>query len=467
MNKFAILTVCLFSILVLSSCEKDTSPQDQTLEVDAVMTEQSTFGWELNDLIKSGDDVSGLTQSSELLAQGNDDLLGLEKMKQQAMQMSRDAGTLLSEKAFLAKPLTDSLISFVDDTLRFTRSALYYDYETGLARYYLVKYKFITLGPLIYDSAVVVIDMNFTFENRADDLIKELYQQRLFKETFFIQKIVGEVTVTDYNGTEISGLEATQNTYYRQDRFLQHLKQTVDLNPDQSGTVREDFEFRDNTTAYRTVTFYANHTGGFSKQLRDGTLVSGTFNCVEDDLQGWYNELIDFPAGRYLDKIMKSAEVAIDTLANTFTAQFVENIFFSSGRIDTIQISLLSNQDGDIRYTVLEIQKANGAHGSFTIQQTGDEGNLTGTWTTWNDYYIIIEAEYYSDGSAHLYYEVYAPPYNEGDDPILIADYDITPDGSGTGTITYKDEIYQVNFDGLTQAEITKGGKKVIVNLFK
>jgi len=245
------------------------------------------------------------------------------------------------------------------------------------------------------------------------------------------------------------------------------LTQTVDLNPDQSGTVREDFKFRDNTTVYREITFYANHTGEFNKQLRDGTMVSGTFNCVEDDLQGWYNELIDFPAGRYLDKIMKSAEVAIDTLYNTFTAQFVEHIFFSSGKIDTIEIALVSYQDGEMRHTGLEIQRANGAHGSFTLEQSGDEGDLTGTWTTWNDYYIIIAAEYYADGSAHVYYEVYAPPYNEGDDPILIADYDISPDGSGTGTITYNGEVYQVSFDGITQAEITKGGKKAVVNLFK
>jgi hypothetical protein len=467
MNKLVFLLACLLSIFLLNSCEKDSSPQEQTLEVDAVMTEQSTFGWELNDLVKSGDDISGLTQSSEFLGQGNDEFPGMEKMKQQAIQMSREAGSILSARPFLAKTLTDSLIYFEEDTLHGTRAAMYYDAETGVATYYLVKYKFMALRPLVYDSAVVVVDMNFTFENSADDLIKVLYQQRLFRETFFIQKIVGEVTVTDYNGTEISGLEASQDTHYRQDRFLQQLTQTVDLNPDQSGTVREDFKFRDNKTAYREITFYVNHTGEFSKQLRDGTMVTGTFNCVEDDLQGWYNELIDFPPGRYLDKIMKSAEVAIDTLYNTFTAQFVEHIFFSSGKIDTIAIALASYQDGEMRHTGLEIQRANGAHGSFTLMQTGDEGTLTGTWTTWNDYYIIIEAEYYADGSAHVYYEVYAPPYTEGDDPILIADYDITPDGSGTGTITYNGEVYQVTFDGITQAEITKGGKKATVNLFK
>jgi hypothetical protein len=188
---------------------------------------------------------------------------------------------------------------------------------------------------------------------------------------------------------------------------------------------------------------------------------------VEDDLQGWYNATIDFPDGRYLDKIVKSAAVALTLPDSIFTAQFSEQIFFSSGRIDTIQISLQSQKIDNIRFTTLEVQKANGAHGSFTIQQTEEVANLTGTWTTWNSYYIIIDAEYYSDGSAHIHYEVYEPPYNEGDDPILIADYDISPDGSGEGTITYKDEVYQITFDGSTDAELSKGGKKARINLYQ
>jgi hypothetical protein len=467
MNTSKVLYLFIFVLFIFFSCEKDSGPQENTLEVDAVMTEQSTFGWELNDLINSGQDVSALTQSSDMLAQGYNDPFSLEKMKQEGVQLVHDAGTVLAEKSFLAKPLSDSLILFVDDTLAGKRSAIYYDTQSGLATFYEVKYKFKNWRPLVYDSVAAVVDLNFTLDNIADDRLNELYQQQLFKETFFIQKITGQLVVTDYNDTEITGVEAIRDTYYHQNRFLQHLKQSVNLNPDQSGTLREDFEFLDNTTAFRTVTFYPDHSGEFNKQLRDGTQISGTFNSVEDDLQGWYNETIDFPEGRYLDKILKSATVAIVMPEQLFTAEFFEQIFFSTGRIDSIRISLTSQEVNNIRTTTLEVLKANGARGSFTLQQAEDVTNLTGTWTTWNGYYIIVDAEYYFDGSAHIHYEVYAPPYTEGDDPILVADYDISPDGSGSGTITYKDEVYQVTFDGTTQAEISKGGKKVKINLFQ
>jgi hypothetical protein len=468
MNKFAFFTVLLFSVFIFSSCEKDSGPQDQALEIDATLTEHSTFGWEINDLVKSGEDISGLTQSSEMLTAEYDNSISLQSMKIQGVQMVREAGSILRQGSYLAKTLSDSLYISYDDTLKGERCGMYYNSETGWATYYFVKYKFMDWRPLVYDSAAVVIDFNSTFEDSTDDRLTELYQQQLFKDFFFIQEITGELVITHYDGTEISGLEATKHTYYHANRFLQHLKQTVDLNPSQTGTLREDFEFRDNTTAYRSVTFNNDYTGTFSKQWRDGTQVSGSFNRVEDDLQGSFTELIDFPAGRYVDRIMKSAEVAIDTVEAIFSAEFIRYIYFSSGRIDTTEISLWSNLDEGLRTAILEVRKANGAHGIFTLVQSGSEGELTGTWTTWNEYLIQIEAEYYSDGSAHIHYEVFAPPppYNL-DDPILIADYDISPDGSGSGTITYQDEVYQVSFDGLDKAEISRGGKKARVNLYR
>jgi hypothetical protein len=467
MHKIKYLCLLFFTGFIFFGCEKDSSPKEQDLEVDAVLSEQSTFGWELNDLVNTGKDAANLTMSSEMLTENYSDPFSVQSMKQKAVRLAFDAGVQLSELSLLAKPLTDSLIAFEDDTLNGIRGYIYYDFDTGIATLCEVKYKFMEWRPMIYDSAAIVVDINFTFDVSTDDSLRHLYQQQLFKESFFIQKIIGELQVTDYDGTDITGAIASIDTYYHPARFLQHLTQSMELNPDQSGTLREDFEFRDNTTAFRSVTFYANYTGEFSKQLRDGTQINGTFNRVEDDGEGWYNEQIDFPAGRYLDKIIKSAMVQFTQPNTVFTAEFAEQIFFSSGRIDSIQIAWISQNIEGMRITTLEVHKANGAHGSFTVHELDGESVLTGNWTTWNEYYILIDAEYYFDNSAHIHYEVYAPPYNEGDDPILVADYDISPDGSGSGTITYQGEVYEVSFDGLDQAVMTRGGKRARINLFQ
>jgi len=463
---------CLASILLmvflLSGCSSDPSPADKQLEIDAVLTEQTAFGWEVNSMVTSGQDIAGLTQNSQYLeGTGVGEQFSFEKQKREALRLMREAVVHLSEINTMAKSLADSLFFFWDDTLNGNRIAIYYDSETGLATYYQVKYKFASWRPMIYDSAVVVVDINFTLDNSNDDRIRDLFRQQLFKETFFIQQIDAAILVTDYDGTEITGAEASIDTYYHPDRFLQHLKQSVEINPDQSGTLREDFTFRDNSTAFRSVTFYANHTGVFSKQLRDGTLISGTFNSVEDDLQGSYSETIDFPEGRYLDKILRSALVSLTLPDSIFNAEYLEEVYFSSGKVDSAHVVLECQKIDGIKITTLQVQKSNGAGGTFTIEEYQGEASLVGEWTAWNEYYITIMAEYYFDGSAHIHYEVFAPPYNPGDTPVLVADYDISPDGSGSGTITYQGEEYLVTFDGSATAEISKGDRKTVVNLFQ
>jgi hypothetical protein len=124
-------------------------------------------------------------------------------------------------------------------------------------------------------------------------------------------------------------------------------------------------------------------------------------------------------------------------------------------------------QDGDVKKTELDIRKANGAFGHILIEEMNDEANLIGEWTTWNEYYITINAEYYFDGSAHIHYEVFAPPYEPGDAPIFVADYYISPDGSGNGTLSHDGELFHIVFDGSDRAEIIQGEKRTTIDLFQ
>jgi hypothetical protein len=330
-----------------------------------------------------------------------------------------------------------------------------------------VKYKFAVWRNIVYDSINIVVDVNHTLSNPFDDMLKTMDRQQLFDSKFFVQEIKSSLLVTDFIESEITGAEATNEAWYHADRFLQYLKQYVDLNPDESGTLREDFEFSDGSSAYRTVSFYPDYSGEFAKKLRNGTIVSGSFNSVEDDQQGYYNETTDFPAGRYIDKIYKSAVVSITIPDSVFSVELEEAIHFDSGRIDSSFVGIETEHDGEIKKTELRVRKANGAYGIFFIEETEEESRLTGEWTTWNEYFITIAAEYYYDGSAHIHYEVFAPPYTPGDDPILIADYYVSPDGSGQGTLSYNGELYTVLFDGSEQAEIRLGDKSSRINLYQ
>lgn len=460
---FALLLVGL----ILNSCEKNPVPAIQELEVESIVKEQAPLGWEVNRLVTSSQDISGLTQDSQYMEdQEIEELAGIEQLKQEALRLTTNSKDYLPQVSTLAKILNDSLYIFIDDTVRGIRKRLYYNAETGLATYSEVKYKFASWRNIYYDSVHVVVDVNSTLTNPFDDILKNMFRQQLFESKYFVQEIQSSLVITHFIENEITGAEVTNEAWYHANRFLQYLRQYVDLNPDESGTLREDFEFRDGKTSYRSVTFYPDNTGDFARQLRDGTTVTGSFNSVEDDQQGSYNELIDFPANRYVDKIYKSAEVSITLPDSVFTAEFKEEVYFRTGRIDSSSVGITTQQDGDIKKTELRIQKANGAYGTLFIEESEEEAHLTGEWTTWNEYFITISAVYYYDGSAHIHYEVFAPPYTPGDNPVIVADYYITPDGSGSGTLSHKDQNYTLLFDGSAQAEIRQGDKTTSIDLY-
>ena len=196
-------------------------------------------------------------------------------------------------------------------------------------------------------------------------------------------------------------------------------------------------------------------------------VITGTFNDVKDDLNGSFFETIDFPAGRYVDKISKAAEVSITLPDSIFHASLSRAVYFSSGRIDSSHVDIVVQHDNGNKTTALDVTKANGAHGTFLIEENSEMAVLSGQWTTWNEYFIIVTAEYYSDGSGHIHYEVFEPPYQQGNSPVLVVDYYFSPDGSGNGTITHDGNNYQVNFKSLDQAEIILGNKSRTVNLYR
>ena len=135
--------------------------------------------------------------------------------------------------------------------------------------------------------------------------------------------------------------------------------------------------------------------------------------------------------------------------------------------MDSANISVSTRFTQDNKVSDLQVLKANGAEGTFHIEENAEMAILSGEWTTWNDYVIMISAQYYSDGSGHVHYEVFEPPYQPGNTPLMVAEYYFSPDGSGNGSITHEGNTYQVLFSGTDQAEVVSGNKRTTLNLYR
>jgi hypothetical protein len=66
-----------------------------------------------------------------------------------------------------------------------------------------------------------------------------------------------------------------------------------------------------------------------------------------------------------------------------------------------------------------------------------------------------------------LLYSVYEPPYEPGNDPILVVEYFFSPDAFGEGSLTYNGLTYIIKFSGGDQGEISQGNKKAQFNLYR
>jgi hypothetical protein len=460
-------------LLLTFSCKNDpaSSEKKPSLELDAVLSANAGLGWQINEIVTTGHDIFFMTGGPE--AEEPDELGNLptmRKLKSRAISLYNDQKMHLqhpeSAPIFL-KPMDETLLFFAEDTIQGTKIGAYYNTVTGIARIFAVQYKFGPLRVLAYDSIEIKIDTHFTLEDDTDDQITNFKQLELYKPTYLVQRVEGNIDFTDYDGNVLTGLELTVNTYYHERLKLQMLVQYVEINPDGSATFREDFTFDDGKSSYNLVNFYPNNSGDYEKKLRDGTIISGTFAISEAELQAVVTQLIDLPPGRFIDKIMKSAQVWVTLPDTILNASYDEIVYFKSGDIDSGHVDIQVQGETGVTMVTFNVTKKNNAHGSFEYLEY-DEGTatLTGDWTTWNQYYILLEGEYYLEGSAHIHYEVYAPPYNEGDDPVLVVDYDILPDGSGEGTITYQGEQYTITFEKFGEATITKGDASTTINLY-
>lgn len=465
MSRVYILSILLF---VLWSCKENSTKPDEDLQIDDQVLEQAAVGWEVNNYSSVTNDLESLTFESNSLEAGYTitvpDRIVIKEEISQMRNLLKSKLRLIPEIGMPAKINTDSLIAGGQESRHglTVRWALYYNTETGIARLYEVKEGFPSWRHMEYDSAEIKADLNLTLDDATDDKILALYRLQDFEDTFFITKIISEVTATDYDGQIVTGFILSENTHYNGLRELVHKLAMVEFNPDGSGSVEETLEFSDNTTSSTSVVFINQYNGSFSRTMRNGISIAGNFNRVEDDLHGFYNETVTFPSGHYLSQVYHGAEVAIQLPDTTLNGLLREIIYFASGHIDSARITVMIHVDEGVKTTTLNILKHNDAYGTIVIVEDELGKTMTGEWTTWNQYYIIFNGQHYPDGSATLHYEVYVSKaaFDNGDDPIVEADYNFYPDCGGSGRIIFEGQEYDVEFDHTGFGFIKRGGKQ-------
>lgn len=466
-NTIYLLIICIVG-LYMTGCEIDPVEPENELQLDGNMAQLAASGWNANRLVSSGSEIEEVTQISQYLEEdGANGVPGVGSLKRQAVSLFNQTKLHSSSHKRLMKSMADSLFFFEDDSVNGVRKALYYNSDNGIARYYEVKYKFPAWRNIIYDSCEVRVDLNCTLEDTLDDILLNLHQLQRFKEKFFIQDIEADLKVTDWDGGEPVGVELVKNTGYRSNWFLRHLRQFIKLVPDKSGELREDFEYKDGKTSYKQVKFYTDNTGEFEEKKRNGTVVSGRFNSLEDDGEGSWEELTDYPEGRYIDKIQKSAQLWLTLPDSILTIKLVETKYFRTGKVNTDSARIITQEQSGVKNSTLHYYKHNGEHGTLHVVENEAGSTVEGNWTTVDDFYILLNAEYYIDGSGHIHFEAYTTEadYRNGVDPILVADYYFSPDGSGSGTLTYQGKKYELIFDESGEAKVALDDKSTTINL--
>ena len=122
----------LITGLFLLGCKQEPSTISQELEVDAVVEQQAAFGWQVNQIVQTGDEILEVTRNSDFLEGDEiDTTYGVKALKKKSMGLLRQMQQELDNFKGLYKPLDDSLVLKLHFPFQGVRLALYYDSQTG------------------------------------------------------------------------------------------------------------------------------------------------------------------------------------------------------------------------------------------------------------------------------------------------------------------------------------------------
>ncbi len=471
--------VFLAFVLAVSCQDNATSSKDdKELEVDASLQDQVALGYQVNQYVSTGDEIEQMTSGFNDPAPNTG--MGFVQDQQgrigQTLAAYNQIRPALSMPNSLFKVQGEVEIFQTDTTNEFgdkVRTALLIDVVEGTMRFYIVTYEFAERTfqgrnfqtNMVYDSTE--IKFVFTGEDFENVEPTQLYVLQRFKEDFALQSVETVLDITSFVNEEVTAFTSKTLSIYGSDSRLDSTVVTANFQVNGTSTLTQTFYFKDGTSRSNTVTFNTDNTGSFTRTLRNGVTVSGSFDQVEDDGVGSYEATWTFPAGNYLKSIFRTAAVTADTLAGLFNANFFEKITFATNEIDSSRIIIAKDFFQGV--ATYDITRRNGAHGKLTVQELDEVSIMTGYWVTYDSFYVDIRAEYYSDRSAYLTYSVYEnqAAFESGEDPLVVAEYNFDPDGGATGTVTSAGKTYEVELDETGVGSMLLNGARKAINMYR
>lgn len=452
MSLFLVISVSLL-ILVIQSCDKNTTePAVPELQLSKGASEGLVSSWQTIHSVQTMDEMKNMLSAGPDTEQGEfDGITSVKEIRGEYAKMQKDLKVAIAGKTAGMLESEDSLLWFIDWTDPISgvsvRKALYYNSMTGIARYYEAIYRYPEQLRLAYDSTEVKANLNFTLANSADDKFISLTKLTLFKEGFFVRKIEAEAVATDYDAAnKVTGATASNHVWYGDQSKLDQLTQNLEINPDESGSIRKRLDYRDGTFLEKMINFYADYTGDFSETWRNGTQVSGTFDRLEDDNHARVERTVDFPTGYLLDRIQQLVDITLNPDDSTTMALFNEKLFFNSGRLDTSQVEVTEYYESGLKKTHLVTARSDGSQADLLVTAFPEYQDLEGSYTGPQGYYSLIHAIFYTDGSGELWLTVYQneSAYQNGEPALATIYVHFYPDGSGEGEITENEDKYTV-----------------------
>jgi len=450
------------AMLWLSACSSDnqvTSPDNNQKPADPAVQAASERGSDIYKNLSSFNEISKLMQGKNGFAN-----LDVPQVRNPKAAMSfyheirREAAIQLQPAmkrgARLEGVTGDSVIFDVTerDSAKGVsqRVILTYDAQSGEGTFTVVRFAFRDSHPLDYDSTVVRLDLNFTLFDDSDDVLKSLENVKRYKPGRLIQEEKGSFIPDPYSpGAEPDGGLLTSEITYSGSSFISKTKERFEYHAGQGGNYSKTTTFSDGKTHLESITFKADGTGTYSETKRDGTRIEGTFDSADQDGVGSFSQTITFPAGHDPVSVHEAGDFTMNLADSTLNGTFSREVTFKDGSVKKESVTIHQSLVGNVKTTELAIQNPDGSSGNITITESLDVNQVAGDWTDADGTFTKFSAENYSDGSAHLIFDVYASQaaYNNQEKPILSGEFDFAPDGSGSGTLTKDGVTYLVTIN--------------------
>jgi hypothetical protein len=452
--KLLTLSFLFFVLQVfLSSCEKQmTQPELEENQLSQATSEGLVNGWQTVHTISTAGDLSSVIKKELPLEKNEQDgLYSTQQLNLDIEKIEHSYVPVLKQQSLSSSRSVDSLLWFIDwsDPISgvSVRKALYYDSNTGKARYYEAIYQFPNHLQLKYDSTEIRANLNYTLADSTDDKVLSLYKHSIYREGFDIEKSTTYAVVTNYDfQNKVNGAVLENTVWYSMNNEIEKLFQKLELNPDESGSVNEKIDYRDGSSKQKQINFYSNYTGDFSETWRDGTKVSGTFDRIEDDNHASFSRVVNYPKGNDPIKLTQSADVTLNPADSSSIVELKEKIQFADGKIDTTRILLEEFYQESLKHNHFIVSKSDGSKADLNVVHHENYQEISGNFIGEKDYFTLINATLYNDGSGDIHLEVYLSEesYINGESPLAIIDLHFNPDGSGRGSVSENNNQYQV-----------------------